>query len=58
MDRDSARGDEEGGDAMGEAAGIPDNREKPFRGIDKVERRDDRRWELDPKSKDKETGIS
>jgi hypothetical protein len=45
-------------DAMGEAAGIRDNPEKPFRGIAKVERRDERRWELDPKSKDRETGIS
>jgi Family of unknown function (DUF6335) len=45
-------------DAMGEAAGIRDNPEKPFRGIAKVERRDERRWELDPKSKDRETGVS
>ncbi len=45
-------------DAMGAAAGLPDNPEKPFRGIDRVERRDEKRWELDPASKDAETGIS
>ncbi len=45
-------------DAMGEAAGLPDDPEKPFRGIDKVDRRDEKRWELDPSSKDAETGIS
>ncbi len=45
-------------DAMGEAAGLPDDPEKPFRGIDKVDRRDEKRWELDPSSKDVETGIS
>lgn len=45
-------------DAMGEAAGLPDNPDKPFRGVDKIDRRDDKRWELDPKSKDDETGLS
>jgi hypothetical protein len=45
-------------DAMGEAAGLPDNPEKAFRGVDKIDRRDDKRWELDPKSKNDETGIN
>ena len=45
-------------DAMGEAAGLVDKPEKPFRGVDRVERRDEKRWELDPKSKNKETGVS
>ena len=37
-------------DTIGEAAGfvLPD--EKPFRGIEQVERRDLHRWELDPES--------
>ena len=45
-------------EAMGKAAGLKDNPEKPFRGIEKVEHRDEKRWELDPKSKDPESGIS
>jgi len=45
-------------DAMGDAAGLRDNPEKPFQSVDKVDRRDDQRWELDPKSKDEETGVS
>ncbi len=45
-------------DAMGEAAGLIDRPEKAFRGIKRVEERDEKRWELDPKSKDQETGIS
>jgi Family of unknown function (DUF6335) len=43
-------------DAAGAAAGLVSRDEKPFRGIEEVERRDDRRWELDPKSKDEESG--
>jgi hypothetical protein len=45
-------------DAIGEAAGVRDNPKKAFRGIAKVEERDAHRWELDPKSKDPDTGIS
>ena len=37
-------------DAMGAAAGLVVRDDKPFRGIDEVERRDERRWELDPAS--------
>jgi hypothetical protein len=37
-------------DAMGSAAGLVVRDDKPFRGIDEVERRDDHRWELDPAS--------
>ncbi len=37
-------------DAIGHAAGLVSRDDKPFRGIDEVERRDDHRWELDPRS--------
>ena len=37
-------------DAIGHAAGLLVRDDKPFRGIDEVERRDDHRWELDPAS--------
>jgi len=37
-------------DAIGEAAGLVSRDDKPFRGIDEVERRDLHRWELDPDS--------
>lgn len=37
-------------DAMGAAAGLVVRDDRPFRGIDEVERRDDHRWELDPAS--------
>jgi Family of unknown function (DUF6335) len=50
-DTDAANGEI---DATGAAAGLVSRDEKPFRGIEEVERRDDRRWELDPKSKDEE----
>lgn len=39
-------------DAIGEAAGMVVRDDKPLRGIDEVERRDDHRWELDPASAD------
>jgi hypothetical protein len=37
-------------DAMGAAAGLVVRNDRPFRGIDAVERRDEHRWELDPAS--------
>lgn len=37
-------------DAIGRAAGLVVRDDKPFRGIDEVERRDEHRWELDPAS--------
>jgi len=37
-------------DAMGQAAGLAVRDDRPLRGIDEVERRDDHRWELDPAS--------
>ncbi|MBK9071750.1 MAG: hypothetical protein IPL79_12220 [Myxococcales bacterium] len=37
-------------DAMGRAAGIPPNSERPFTGIAAVDWRDKSRWELDPES--------
>ena len=37
-------------DAMGRAAGIKPAAEKPFVGVDAVDGRDARRWELDPRS--------
>jgi hypothetical protein len=37
-------------DEMGQAAGLAPDNDKPFRGIDAVERRDGHRWELDPRS--------
>jgi hypothetical protein len=39
-------------DAIGKAAGMVVRDDKPFRGIDEVERRDGHRWELDPESAD------
>ena len=45
-------GDEDEIDAMGEAAGLKDDPAKPFTGIDKKDRRDEKRWELDPDSKE------
>jgi hypothetical protein len=39
-------------DAIGHAAGLVVRDDKPFRGIDEVERRDGHRWELDPGSAD------
>jgi hypothetical protein len=39
-------------DAIGHAAGLVVRDDRPFRGIDEVERRDDHRWELDPASAD------
>ncbi len=41
-------------DAIGDAAGLPDDDGKPFRGIDAVDARDEHRWELDPDSKEDE----
>jgi len=41
-------------DAIGHAAGLVVNDEKPFQGIDEVDRRDEHRWELDPRSADDE----
>ncbi len=37
-------------DAMGEAAGLVDHEGRPFHGIAQIDRRDIRRWELDPAS--------
>jgi hypothetical protein len=37
-------------DEIGHAAGLVVRDDKPFRGIDEVERRDEHRWELDPAS--------
>ena len=37
-------------DAIGHAAGLVVRDDKPFRGIEEVERRDAHRWELDPAS--------
>ena len=37
-------------DAMGRAAGISPNSERPFTGIAAVDGRDKARWELDPES--------
>lgn len=37
-------------DAIGRAAGLVVRDDRPFRGIDGVERRDTHRWELDPAS--------
>lgn len=48
-------GDEEEIDAMGEAAGLRDDPEKPFEGIAKKDRRDEKRWELDPDSKERQS---
>jgi hypothetical protein len=39
-------------DAIGHAAGFVVRDDKPFRGIDEIERRDAHRWELDPDSAD------
>ena len=39
-------------DAIGRAAGLVVRDDRPFRGIDEVERRDEHRWELDPASAD------
>ena len=39
-------------DAIGEAAGLVVRDDKPFRGIDEVDRRDAHRWENDPASSD------
>lgn len=48
-------GDEEEIDAMGEAAGLRDDPEKPFEGVAKKDRRDEKRWELDPDSKERQS---
>lgn len=48
-------GDEEEIDAIGEAAGLRDDPEKPFEGIAKKDRRDEKRWELDPDSKERQS---
>ena len=37
-------------DAIGHAAGLVVRDDRPLRGVDEVERRDDHRWELDPAS--------
>jgi hypothetical protein len=37
-------------DAIGHAAGLVARDDKPFRGIEEVDRRDDHHWELDPAS--------
>ena len=37
-------------DAIGRAAGLVVRDDRPFRGIEEVERRDEHRWELDPAS--------
>lgn len=37
-------------DTAGAAAGLVARDDRPFRGIEEVERRDARRWELDPAS--------
>ena len=39
-------------DKIGEAAGLVVRDDKPFRGIEEVERRDVHRWEDDPESAD------
>ena len=39
-------------DEIGKAAGLVQRDDKPFRGIDEVERRDVHRWEVDPESAD------
>jgi hypothetical protein len=39
-------------DAAGEAAGLVSRDDRPFRGVDEVARRDQKRWENDPASKD------
>lgn len=39
-------------DQIGNAAGLVQRDDKPFRGIDEVERRDVHRWEVDPESAD------
>jgi ClpP class serine protease len=44
-------------DAIGKAAGLVERADKPFRGIDEVERRDEHRWELDPASKEDEPDV-
>ena len=41
-------------DAIGHAAGLVVRDDKPFRGIEEVDRRDEHRWELDPASADVE----
>jgi hypothetical protein len=41
-------------DAMGRAAGIKPAAGKPFVGIEAVEGRDARRWELDPRSAERD----
>jgi len=45
-------------DAIGHAAGLVSNDKKPFNGIDEVDRRDEHRWELDPRSADDETATN
>ena len=37
-------------DEIGQAAGLVVSDDKPFQGVDEVDRRDDHRWELDPAS--------
>ena len=37
-------------DAIGKAAGLVVRDDRPFRGIEEVDRRDGHRWELDPAS--------
>ena len=45
-------------DEIGHAAGLVVRDDKPFRGIDEVERRDERRWELDPASAEDDPATS
>jgi hypothetical protein len=45
-------------DAIGEAAGFVVRDDKPFRGIEEVERRDQHRWELDPASAEPDPAAS
>jgi hypothetical protein len=44
-------------DAIGHAAGLVVKDDKPFRGIDEVDRRDEHRWENDPRSSDGEAST-
>ncbi len=43
-------------DAAGDAAGLPEQPDRPFAGIAEVERRDAHRWELDPASAEDDRG--
>ena len=44
-------------DEIGQAAGLVVRDDKPFRGIEEVDRRDQHRWELDPESADRDPPI-